>query len=321
MSNERFIYFMQIGENGPIKIGLTFKVQRRLAQAQTFNYQPITLLSSFPGSQTLETVLLKRFSRHRLRGEWFEFNDELFNLTKGVFNVEYESSGDKNWLVLYRQSDNRMTDPCPFCLVPHSHGIGDGHRVAHCLPQYGFSSIKTLDGTTLHRDDGYIIKTRNPDGPGPEEVRYNRASITRFKIIRNLLTFATNKFIETGVFSLDPSTTPPKDGVEQLVDYPDGTPCKIRCYNAGFDEVGLEILFGIKKPNPPIYSYISRQSKELCSAHASGWLERRTGAYLQIPDSSTSLELFCEKHICQQLAEIEIQPIANSFEKQGPFHL
>lgn len=320
-TRDRFIYFMQCGEKGPIKIGLTFNVQRRLTQAQTFNYQPVTLLGSIPGSQVLETALLRRFSEHKLRGEWFKFNDELYNFAKGIFNVEYESDGLRNWLVLYRQSEKQKTDPCPFCLSPHSHGIGDGHRIAHCLRQYGFESIRTLDGTILNRDDGYIIKTRDPHGPAPKQINYNRASKTRSSVIRNLLTFAVNKFIEADVFNLDPTTIPPEGGVEQLVDYPDGTPCKIRCYNAGYGEIGLEVLYGIKKSNPPIYSFVSKQSKETCSAHAAGWLERRTGAYLQIPANSTSLELFCEKHICPQLAELEIQPIDNSFKKQGPFHL
>lgn len=312
---------MQVEENGPIKIGLTFNVQRRLAQAQTFHYRPVTLLGHFPGSQGLETALQKRFAEHRLQGEWFAFNDELFNLAKGIFNVEYETDSGRNWLVLYRQSDKKMTDPCPFCLVPHSHGIGDGHRVAHCLPQYGRTSIQAIDGTILDRDDGYIINTHDPNGPGHEEVHYNRASSTRFKITRNLLTFAVNDFLQSNIFALDLTNSPPKGGVTRLVNYVDGTPGKIRCYDAGHDEIGIQILYGIKTEDPPVYTFVSKQSKEICSAHASGWLERRVGKYLQIPENSTSLDLFCEKHVCQQLANLEIQPVNDSFAKQGPFHL
>lgn len=318
---DQFIYFMQNGEKGPIKIGVTFNVQRRLAQAQTFNYQRITLLGSVPGNQRLETVLLKRFSPYHLSGEWFAFNDELYNLAKGIFDVEYEKIGEQNYLVLYRQTTMAETDPCPFCLASHSHGDGDGHRVAHCLPQYGRSSIVTTDGTILHRDHGYIIKARDSFGPDPKEPRYNRVSKVRLRIFANLLTFATNKFIESNIFSLDPATIPPKGGVELLLEYPDGTPCKIRCNDAGLGEVGINVLYGIKNPNPPMYTFVSRQSKEICSAHATGWLQRRVGKYLQIPAKSTSIELYCEKHVCNKLADLEIRPIADSFEKQGPFHL
>lgn len=164
MSREQFVYFMQNGEKGPIKIGITFNVQRRLTQAQTFNYQPITLLGYLPANQRLESALLKRFAPFNMLGEWFAFNDELYNLARGVFDVEYETNNDKNYLVLYRQTHNAETEPCPFCLAMHSHGSDDGHRVTHCFPQYGRPSILTTDGTSLHRDHGYIIKTRDPDG-------------------------------------------------------------------------------------------------------------------------------------------------------------
>lgn len=312
---------MQNGANGPIKIGLTFDVQRRLVQAQTFNYQPITLLGYIPGNQSLETALLKRFSSYRLLGEWFKFNDELYNLARGIFDVKYEKHGDRNYLILYRQTTTEKTDPCPFCLAPHSHGAGDGHRVEHCLPQFGRSSILTTDGIALYRDHGYIIKTRDPDGPSPRAPRYHQVSETRLGILANLLTFATNKFIESNIFTLDPSTIPPKGGVELIVEYPNGTPCKIRCNDAGYGEVGINVLYGIKSIDPPMYTFVSRQSKEICSAHATGWLERRTGKYLQIPTKATSIELYCEKHVCKQLAETEIRPIADSFKKRGPLHL
>ncbi|MDD2468550.1 MAG: GIY-YIG nuclease family protein [Desulfobulbus sp.] len=320
MRRDRFIYFMQNGEKGPIKIGITFDVQRRLAQAQTFNYQPITLLGEIPGDQRLETALLNRFSSYHLSGEWFAFNDELYNLARGIFDVEYDKHGERNYLVLYRQRTMAKTDPCPFCLAPHNHGDGDGHRVAHCLPQHGRTSIVTIDGTVLHRDHGYIIKSRDSNGPAPKAPKYNRVSRARLRTFANLLTFATNKFIESNIFSLDPVTIPPKGGVEFLVKYPDGTPCKIGCNDAGYGEVGINVLYGIKRDNPPMYTFVSRQSKEICSAHATGWLERSAGKYLQIPAKSTSIELYCERHVCNKLSELEIRPIADSFGKQGPFH-
>ena len=100
-----------------------------------------------------------------------------------------------------------------------------------------------------------------------------------------------------------------------------GHHAKIRCNDAGYGEVGINILYGIKSANPPAYTFVSRQSNEICSAHATGWLERSVGKYLQIPAESTSIELYCVKHVYKQLAELEIQPIADSFKKQGPFHL
>jgi hypothetical protein len=292
-----------------------------LTQAQTFNYQTITLLGYIPGNQSLETALLKRFAPYKILSEWFAFNDELYSIARGIFDVEYERHDDRNYLVLYRQTPKSKTDPCPFCLAMHSHGFGDGHRVKHCVPQYGRSSILTTDGTTLYRDHGDIVKTRDPDGPPPRKQRNNRVSEVRLRGFANLLTFAANKFIESNIFTLDPATIPPKRGVELLVEYPDGTPCKIGCNDSGYGEVGIKVLYGIKSDNPPMYTSVSRQSKEICSAHATGWLERRAGKYLQIPASSTSIAFYCENHVCKRLAELEVRPIADSFEKQGLFHL
>ncbi|HEX9080214.1 MAG TPA: hypothetical protein VF795_11525, partial [Desulfuromonadaceae bacterium] len=294
---------------------------QRLAQAQTFNYQPITLIGQILGNQSLEISLQKRFSSYRLQGEWFSFNKELNNLAKGIFDVAYERLGDRDYLVLFRQTDKSKTEYCPFCLAQHTHGVGDGHRTAHCPPQYGRECITTIDGTILHREHGYIIKSRDPEGVPPQLRRTNRVSKNRLQVFANLLTFATNKFIESNIFTLDPATVPPQGGVELFVEYPDGTPCKIRCNDAGYGEVGINILYNIKTTDPPMYTFVSRQSKEICSAHATGWLERNVGKYLQIPAASTSAELYCEKHIFKKLAELEVLPIANSFEKQGPFHL
>ncbi len=133
-----------------------------------------------------------------------------------------------------------------------------------------------------------------------------------------LSTFATNTFLEKEIFTLEPSSNPPKGGVTLLVDYPDGTPCKIRCNNAGHGEIGIHVLYAIKQPNRPVYTFISKQSKEICSVHAGGWLERTTSKFLQIPPNATSIELFCEDFVRQYLAELEIMPIANSFKKNGP---
>jgi len=321
MSRKQFLYFMQNGEKGPIKIGITFDVQKRLTQAQTFNYQRITLLGYILGSQSLETELLKRFSPYKISGEWFAFNDELYNMARGIFDVEYERHDDRNYLVLYRQTSKARTDPCPFCLAMHSHGLGDGHRVGHCTPQYGRSSIFTIDGTALLKDYGYIVKTRDPDGLPPRKPRNNRVSEVRLRVFANLLTFATNEFIRADIFTLDLDTIPPKGGVELLAEYPDGTPCKIRCNDAGYGEVGINVFYGIKCADPPMYTFVSRQSKEICSAHATGWLERRVGKYLQIPVESTDIELYCEKHVCKQLEQLDVRPIADSFKKHGPFHL
>ena len=319
---QQFIYFLQLTDKGPIKVGLTRNIERRLRQAQTFNHQEVKLIGHMLGNQRLETKLFHRFAQYHIRGEWFLHSDDLENLAKGIYNGEYFSEDNRRYVVLYRDTPKSATDPCPFCCLRHNHGIGDGHRVEHCPTKIGRSSVSLPSGQLLYRDHGYIIKTRNPNSTELSNQRKRRlVSKTRLSIYSNLLSFAVNKFIEMNVFTLDPSTKPPEGGCELLVVYPDGTPCKIRCYDAGYDEVGLQVLYGIKASDPPVYTFISRDSKEICSVHATGWLERKTGQYLQIPINSTSVELYCEKGLCQHLSELEIKPIKNSFKTRGPFHL
>jgi hypothetical protein len=55
---------------------------------------------------------------------------------------------------LYRDTLTSPTDACPYCGRRHSHGIVDGHRVAHC------GTILLPVGVDNSR--GYYIKTREP---------------------------------------------------------------------------------------------------------------------------------------------------------------
>jgi hypothetical protein len=63
---------------------------------------------------------------------------------KKSYPIEYENG----FPVLYRDTEDSTTDPCPYCGNGHYHGKGDGHRVSHC--------------PRPHTDNkGYVIKTRN----------------------------------------------------------------------------------------------------------------------------------------------------------------
>lgn len=71
------VYFMQAGEGGPIKIGLTNCVANRLRYIQTGQPCEIELLGSVTGGKDLEEALHVRFAADRLRGEWFKDTPEL----------------------------------------------------------------------------------------------------------------------------------------------------------------------------------------------------------------------------------------------------
>jgi hypothetical protein len=68
---DTFVYFVQMGEDGPIKVGQTTKPLQRLESLQNGNPYPLrfTRIEIWPGSQ--ECYIHGIFKDYRLRGEWF----------------------------------------------------------------------------------------------------------------------------------------------------------------------------------------------------------------------------------------------------------
>lgn len=66
------IYFLQKGKNGPIKIGRSNNVKRRVKQLQSGSAEPLNLIMTLPESEYVESELHDRFSEDQIRGEWFE---------------------------------------------------------------------------------------------------------------------------------------------------------------------------------------------------------------------------------------------------------
>lgn len=73
----RFIYFVQVGEKGPIKIGITKDIKSRFSSLQVGHPEPLRLLTSLEGPKALERELHNQFHTHRLSGEWFKPAPEL----------------------------------------------------------------------------------------------------------------------------------------------------------------------------------------------------------------------------------------------------
>jgi len=77
---ERFVYFIQSGERGPIKIGAAANPFARLRELQTGNpYQLRLLLAEDAGCHAwaLERALHRRFASSRLGGEWFAITHDM----------------------------------------------------------------------------------------------------------------------------------------------------------------------------------------------------------------------------------------------------
>ena len=70
-----YIYCVQMGDSGPVKIGYAStvsNVRRRLESLQSASVEPLQLRAVFRGSQPSETKIHRELSSDRLRGEWFQ---------------------------------------------------------------------------------------------------------------------------------------------------------------------------------------------------------------------------------------------------------
>jgi len=173
------VYFIQQGEDGPIKIGTANDPKKRLTELQTGNPSRLYLLGTVRGSTEREHHLHKRMKEHQTRegGEWFDPTGEVFTVIEEAREndeVDFDRLGDRRiYPVLYRDTPEADTDPCPYCGTKHIHGTGDGHRAAHCPTpprekRHKFEKetgqerwyIVAADGRIITRDRGYIVQSR-----------------------------------------------------------------------------------------------------------------------------------------------------------------
>lgn len=71
------VYFIQQGEDGPIKIGFSKNPEARLKQLQPSTPAPLRILRTIQGGRSREQSIHGRFQNDRLKGEWFRPTPEL----------------------------------------------------------------------------------------------------------------------------------------------------------------------------------------------------------------------------------------------------
>lgn len=74
-----YVYFIQAGDQGPIKIGWSCEVSRRLLELQTANAARLVLLGYIPGTQKTERAWHVKFAAERLEAEWFRPSQALLD--------------------------------------------------------------------------------------------------------------------------------------------------------------------------------------------------------------------------------------------------
>lgn len=81
------VYFIQMGEDGPIKIGRADRPSSRLRELQTGNPHKLRLIGKFKAPRDAEPLLHSLFPHHRLEGEWFKPDSEILSLVSRLGTI------------------------------------------------------------------------------------------------------------------------------------------------------------------------------------------------------------------------------------------
>lgn len=78
VDKNQVVYFIQIQPPvGPIKIGITANIKKRLFQLQTACPYDLKVLSTIPGWKDTELIIHEKFKNYRIRGEWFHPHQDI----------------------------------------------------------------------------------------------------------------------------------------------------------------------------------------------------------------------------------------------------
>ena len=135
------VYFLQ-AEDGPIKIGFTNDLRRRLGQLQHVNHHKLRLRAVLPGDRVIEAMYHMQFIGLRLRGEWFRPDPMILNAIAAI-NAEHEELllryTTRKGALIRKPAEFKITDPEKMKVThqPPLH-IHPGVYIRDVLlPQYG----------------------------------------------------------------------------------------------------------------------------------------------------------------------------------------
>ena len=68
----KWVYFVEMGPEGPIKVGFSKDPEGRRNHLQTGTPEQMTLLCCLESDRVLETAIHRQLCRYRISGEWFQ---------------------------------------------------------------------------------------------------------------------------------------------------------------------------------------------------------------------------------------------------------
>src|SRR5690348_15503607 len=86
------IYFIQAGEDGPIKIGQAKDVRKRMEALRTGCPHKLKLLGTIQGGLLQERALQRTFAEDRTHGEWFAPSPRLLAFVAEVLEPDADTA-------------------------------------------------------------------------------------------------------------------------------------------------------------------------------------------------------------------------------------
>ena len=98
----------------------------------------------------------------------------------------------------------------------------------------------------------------------------------------------------------------------------EGIPAIASVNDAGYDELSIHVAFW---PSPESKKWVGAAWAGFLAgdAYASGWLERRDGAWLQVSTQGLKDQFSCRRHRLVQVAQLEVEP--KGYADRGSFKL
>ena len=78
------VYFIQAGNNGPIKIGVSSVPQMHLDRLQQGNHEELRLIAEIPGERSLEQKVQADLKAFELERKWFHATNEVLDYIKKI---------------------------------------------------------------------------------------------------------------------------------------------------------------------------------------------------------------------------------------------
>lgn len=96
------VYFIrEVGDRGPVKIGSTTAIERRLAHFECWSPCRLYVAATIPGDYRLEARFHAHFREDHSHGEWFKASPELDSVIEairaGAFDTDALPDGGDFW--------------------------------------------------------------------------------------------------------------------------------------------------------------------------------------------------------------------------------